>query len=565
MESLSLKPSGSKVSVHFEPELAGCSALIVDSDNTSRWVLARQLRDFGFNDVVQFSKVQPARDLLQTRRFDVVLCAQYFGPDSPTGQDLLDDLRRDALLPFATVFIMVTAEASYSKVEQAAESALDGYLLKPHSAVSLAQRLLAARRRKAELADIFRELEDQNVERAIGLCLRQYESRTSFGPYCARLAAELMLRSGRFEQARALYETIAAESGEPWARAGVARALLSNGAFAQAIALLQQLTTDIPEFADAYDLLGRAQLKLGQLEEAMSSYRHASGLTPSSISRLQRLGMLAYYLGDAGEAEQLLDQATLLGQSSASYDYQSLALLALLRAAQGNWQGVQRCRDVGHSMLRRTPDTLRLRRIVMVIEGLALLQRQSLSEAATIVRDLGDAAMTAEFDFDLASDLLGLLALLEEEGARVEDAPNLVKRLAHRFCTNDATCRLLEAASRLHEPFVQLVRQCSHEVLALSEEAMKLHLQGDSSGAIDAFIELTRIHLNARFWEAAHQLAQRQANAESASGVAAVLQSLRERAGLDRARPGLGGTQGRPAAGVVLRVSAPLPQAHASW
>lgn len=564
MESLSLKPTGSKLSVHFEPELADCSALIVDSDNTSRWVLARQLREFGFADVVQFSKIQPARDLLQTRRFDVVLCAQYFGPDSPTGQDLLDDLRRDALLPFATVFIMVTTEASYSKVEQAAESALDGYLLKPHSAASLVQRLLTARRRKHELADIFRALEEQRMAQAIALCLRQFESHTPFGPYCARLAAELMLRGGQYEQARALYQTVAADTGEPWARAGIARALLSNGEFAQAITLLQQLTTDIPEFADAYDLLGRAQLRLGQLEQAMSSYRHASGLTPSSISRLQRLGMLAYYLGDAVEAEQLLDQATHLGQNSSSYDHQSLALLTLLRAAQGNWQGVQRCRDVGHAMLRKAPDNLRLRRIIRLIESLALLQRQSFAESVAIARELGEAAMTAEFDFDLASDLLGLLALLEEEGARFEDASSLVKRLAHRFCTNDATCRLLEAAARLHEPFVHMVRECNHDVLALSEQAMKLHLQGDSQGAIHAFLELTRTHLNLRFWEAAYQLAQRQTEGVAGADETA-LQSLRERAGLARARPTFGETQGRPAAGVVLRVSAPLPQAHANW
>ena len=42
-----------------------------------------------------------------------------------TGQDLLDELRREQLLPFSTVFVMVTGEATYAKVTEAAESALD--------------------------------------------------------------------------------------------------------------------------------------------------------------------------------------------------------------------------------------------------------------------------------------------------------------------------------------------------------------------------------------------------------------------------------------------------------
>ena len=56
------------------------------------------------------------------------------------------------------------------------------------------------------------------------------------------MAAELLLRTGQFEQARALYESVASASGEAWARAGVARALLSMGNFTQATDLLKALT-----------------------------------------------------------------------------------------------------------------------------------------------------------------------------------------------------------------------------------------------------------------------------------------------------------------------------------
>jgi CheY-like chemotaxis protein len=566
MESLTLKPKGAKQSLHFETELAGCSALIADGDNTSRSVLARQLREFGFAEIVQQSRIEPARELIETRRFDVILCAQYFGGDSPTGQELLDDLRRDALLPFATVFIMVTGEASYAKVEQAAELSLDGYLLKPHSAANLVQRLLAARRRKQELASIFAAIEQHELPLAITLCQQRYESRGVYWLHSARLGAELMLRTAQFEQAGALYQSVVTATGEPWARAGVARAMLAAGKFVQATQSLLALTQDLPNFADAFDVLGRAQLKLGQLEQAMSSYRQASALTPSSIARLQRLGMLAYYLGDATEAEQLLNQATHMGRDSRSFDYQTLVLLALLRSAQGNWHGVQRCRILVQAMLQKSPDIVRLHRVGLLVEGVSLLQQPTSSEVAALTRELGSAAVTPDFDFDLACNLLNLLSLLASANARLMDADRLVNKIGHRFCTSEASCTLLTAAAKAHKPYALIIRQSNEHLLELSEQAMKLHLQGDYRAAIDSFLALAEEHLNARMFETANQLFHRyMRDLTDGARYLNALQSLRERVGVARSRPGFGDSQGRLPAGMVLRISAPLPDAMNNW
>jgi len=107
------------------------TALVVDGNPVSRSILVSQLRDLGLRQVSQASRIADGRRHLEFRSFDVVVCEQIFPNDNATGQDLLDDLRRSGLLPFATIFVMVTGEASYSKVAEAAESALDSYLLKP--------------------------------------------------------------------------------------------------------------------------------------------------------------------------------------------------------------------------------------------------------------------------------------------------------------------------------------------------------------------------------------------------------------------------------------------------
>ena len=131
-----------------EDDLSGSTAMVIDGNPTSRAILVGQLRDFGMETVIQCSRLADARRQLEYRVFDVVLCEQHFHSGGQSGQDLLDDLRRNQLLPFSTVFIMVTGEATYAKVAEAAESALDGYLLKPHSASDLGERLRSARLRK---------------------------------------------------------------------------------------------------------------------------------------------------------------------------------------------------------------------------------------------------------------------------------------------------------------------------------------------------------------------------------------------------------------------------------
>ena len=110
-----------------DSDLRNCKALILDTNQTSRSILRAMLADLGLTGIIQASKVSEARRALETRTFDVVLCDYHFDDCGMTGSDLLDDLRRAQMLPYSTVFVMVTSEASYVKVAEAAESALDCY------------------------------------------------------------------------------------------------------------------------------------------------------------------------------------------------------------------------------------------------------------------------------------------------------------------------------------------------------------------------------------------------------------------------------------------------------
>ena len=139
----------------IDRDIATSSALVIDPNLTSRGMLASQLRDFGVGNVSQSSRIHDARRMLESRTFDIVLCEQEFEAEGYSGQNLLDDLRRLQLLPLSTVFIIVTGSASYTTVADAAESAVDSFLLKPYTAAALGERLTQVRKRKKSLADIF--------------------------------------------------------------------------------------------------------------------------------------------------------------------------------------------------------------------------------------------------------------------------------------------------------------------------------------------------------------------------------------------------------------------------
>jgi CheY-like chemotaxis protein len=125
----------------LDRDIHTAKAMIIDGNPTSRSVMAAQLRDLGVQQVRQVSRVQDARLALEEGTHDIVLCEMNFEGAPMSGQDLLDELRREQLLPYSTVFMLVTGEASYSQVMEAAEATVDGYLVKPYSAMVLAERL----------------------------------------------------------------------------------------------------------------------------------------------------------------------------------------------------------------------------------------------------------------------------------------------------------------------------------------------------------------------------------------------------------------------------------------
>ena len=136
---------------------------------------------------------------------------------------------------------------------------------------------------------------------------------------------------GEYKTARAVMNNITHPYWRGQAGGEVARAQLDGGKLQQARRTLEVLIADDPSHADAYDVMGRVHVEQGALGEALETYRMATQLTPGSIERLQRQGMLAFYMGEHAEARRALERAASIGITSKMFDLQSMVLLAFAR------------------------------------------------------------------------------------------------------------------------------------------------------------------------------------------------------------------------------------------
>ena len=537
----------------FEDDLSACSALVIDGNPTSRSILISQLRDFGMGSVAQAARAMDGRRQLEFRSFDFVLCEQHFAGEATTGQDLLDDLRRNQLLPFSTVFIMITGEATYAKVAEAAESALDGYLLKPHKAMHLAERLRQARVRKVSLQEIFGAIEEEKFEKAAQLCMDRFEAKGLFWLYAARVGAELLLRVGRFAEAQTLYKSVVAAKTLPWAKLGVARAQLDAGQITQATSTLETLISADPNYADAYDVMGRAQFELGRLDKALETYKMAATLTPSSISRLQNLAMMTYYAGDHAEAEKLLDRTTRMGLDSKMFDCQTLVLLAFTRLEIADRKGLQRCHDDFNRLIEKYPDNARQRRLAEIVVTLNLIQQHQFAQSVEAVRTMAKAVKNSDFDFESASNLLALMAHLAHKAIQLDEVDSVVDTIGLRFCNNRSVAELLTANVNLHPPYADRIRACQAKVLEFAEVAMALSLSGDPTAAVGNLIHHGKETLNARLIDNAYHVLQKHAaKIRDIDVLTAEVQRLRTLSGGGNVKASLG-EQKRQAGGLALR------------
>ena len=112
--------------------------LIVDDFSTMRRIIKNLLRDLGFTNTQEADDGQTALPMLQSGGFDFLVTD--WNMPGMQGIDLLKEIRKDDNLSHLPV-LMVTAEAKREQIIAAAQAGVNGYIVKPFTAVTLKEKL----------------------------------------------------------------------------------------------------------------------------------------------------------------------------------------------------------------------------------------------------------------------------------------------------------------------------------------------------------------------------------------------------------------------------------------
>jgi len=112
--------------------------LVVDDFSTMRRIIKNLLRDLGFTNTHEADDGNTALPQLQTGNFDFLVTD--WNMPGMTGIELLKAVRADPNLVKLPV-LMVTAESKREQIVEAAQAGVNGYVVKPFTAVTLEEKI----------------------------------------------------------------------------------------------------------------------------------------------------------------------------------------------------------------------------------------------------------------------------------------------------------------------------------------------------------------------------------------------------------------------------------------
>ena len=284
-------------------ELARMRVLLVDRHSSARNTLRIILTSLGVTSVHNASSSTEVLRQVKAYPFEIIL-ADYTLDDGRDGQQLLEELRQQRLIPLSTVYMIITAERSYRNVISVAELAPDDYLIKPFSAEQLQGRLAKALYKKHFFVRVFEHLDNGAFANALAACEGLIGKDDLFLYDILRFKGEILNVLGRYEEAQAVYRQVLDQSTAPWARMGLAISLRGMDELSEAELLGASIIEDFPEFLPAYDFLASVREELGKLAEAQAVLQKATEISPNNSIRQRMVGDVAVRNDDLDTAER---------------------------------------------------------------------------------------------------------------------------------------------------------------------------------------------------------------------------------------------------------------------
>ena len=459
--------------------LRGARVIIADSHAHTRTALREMVSTLGATTLMNAADAADVLRQVKARQIDVILC-DYALDGTRDGQQLLEELRHDRLIPLATIFMMITGERGYKKVVAAAEFAPDDYLIKPFTANQLLERLSRVSEKKQAFAQAYAMIESGHADDAVGECARLKQAQPRYAADALRLMADLLLTLKRHAEAERLLQEILARKLVPWASMGLAKVHYAGGRLPQAEAVLTGLSAQHPEYLGAHDMLAKVKQELGKPKEALEVLEGAGAVSSSNVSRLRRSAELAAAIGDHEKAGRLYSRVVDRVRNSTLARAEDFVSLAKAYMEQGREDEAARvCAEQRRSM-HGTPDGELVSHLMEYQRWGHTNTAEANARAATALDALLEthgqltAAPTAAIEFDIFNACCldrrfdAAIAIGEALLARGDAEPSIIERIEAQMAELRAEHRRAAAIV----PLNQVVAMCTRLLARGWDEAM---------------------------------------------------------------------------------------------
>lgn len=292
----------------YSADLSDKRVLIVDRHPAARDSLRLMLANLGITKVHGAGSSQEVLRQARGNTFDIIF-SDYMLEDGRDGQQLLEELRLQKLVPLSTVFMIVTSERGYHNVIGVAELAPDDYLIKPFTGDQLQARLGKALFRKNEIAQILRNMDNGAYQKALTACNDYIEAGGEFIVDVLRIKGEMLNALGRFDEAITHFREVLGMRPLPWAKMGLANALRAKDQLPEAELLAREVIADHKHFLAAHDFLAGVLQQSGKLVDAQAALIEAAKISPHNTLRQRVVGDIAVRTGDLETAERAYQTA----------------------------------------------------------------------------------------------------------------------------------------------------------------------------------------------------------------------------------------------------------------
>lgn len=287
--------------------------LIVDDMANMRRTIRSMLRHLGYVYFEEADDGTTAFEKLKYHKIDFVICD--WNMPQMTGIELLRLTRKELKLGDVP-FLIVTAEIAEETVAEAAETEVDGYIIKPFVARTLQEKIdkILERRAKPSALDILlidarKQIEAGNLEEA----LKIYEKSRTLKPKSARILegmGHLYQKMGKPQEAeQKLLEAVSANPRYVKAYQTLSDHYQNIGNRDGAREALEQAVRISPRNPDRQTALGQLYLQEGKADRARQAFTKAVQVDPRNVERRMEIGEAFLATGMAEDAAATFQEA----------------------------------------------------------------------------------------------------------------------------------------------------------------------------------------------------------------------------------------------------------------